>query len=148
MKPQILVVDDEPNVRLSYRATLELEDYVISEADGGSKALQELARQPFDLAILDLKMPEMNGLDLLAEMRRRKLSTPTVMITAYGDLPDAVRAMKLGAIDFLKKPMTPEALRQVVASVLQRHAPEAAEPEAERDDFETHMSAAKRQLNL
>ena len=83
------------------------------EADCGAKALEQFAINNFDLAILDMRMPEMDGLDLLAEMRHRGIFTPTVIITAYGDIPHAVRAMKLGAIDFLKKPLTPEHLRAV-----------------------------------
>ena len=121
MSKQILVVDDEPNVRLSYRVTLETEGYTVFEADCGTKALEQLAAHHFDLAILDMRMPEMDGLDLLAEMRKRGLNTPTVIITAYGEIPHAVRAMKLGAIDFLQKPLTPEALRRIATEVLERH---------------------------
>src|SRR5206468_1050236 len=98
--------------------------------------------------ILDMRMPEMDGLDLLAEIRQRGLSTPTVIITAYGVIPHAVRAMKLGAIDFLKKPMTPESLRGVVENILVRHAPEPATPLPARDAFDFHIVTAKRLLNL
>jgi DNA-binding response OmpR family regulator len=148
MSKRILVVDDEPNVRLNYRMTLETEGFTVLEADCGAKALKQFAENQFDLAILDMRMPEMDGLELLAEMRERKLSTPTVIITAYGEIPHAVRAMKLGAIDFLKKPMTPESLRNVVANILVRHAPESAVPEPKRDDFDTHIVTAQRLLNL
>jgi DNA-binding response OmpR family regulator len=148
MSKRILVVDDEPNVRLNYRITLETEGFTVVEADSGPKALEQFAGNQFDLAILDMRMPEMDGLDLLAEMRKRGLSTPTVIITAYGDIPHAVRAMKLGAIDFLKKPMTPESLRNIVENILVRHAPESAVPRPVRDDFDTHITKAKLLLNL
>ena len=92
------------------------------EASDGGAALRELAGKDFDLAILDMRMPEMDGLELLAEMRERELQTPVVIITAYGDIPHAVRAMKLGAIDFLQKPLTPDALRSTVGEILDRHA--------------------------
>jgi DNA-binding NtrC family response regulator len=105
MSKRILIVDDEPNVRLSYRAVLEAERYVVEEANSAAAGLEKLVAGHFDLAILDMRMPEMNGLDLLAKMRERGLPTPTIMITAYGDLPHAVRAVKLGAIDFLQKPL-------------------------------------------
>ena len=113
---------------------LETEGYVIKEAHCGAKALDELAAGGFDLAILDMRMPEMDGLDLLAEMRNRGFTTPSVIITAYGDVPHAVRAMKLGAIDFLKKPITPEALRNIVADVVSRHqtSATASRPAARR----------------
>jgi len=150
MSKRILIVDDEPNVRLSYRVTLETEGLAVREADSATRALAQFANEHFDMAILDMRMPEMDGLDLLAEMRRRGLKTPTVIITAYGDIPHAVRAMQLGAIDFLQKPLTPEALRNLVAEILERHTPEE-EPEARpvpADDFASQLSEAKRLLNL
>jgi len=150
MSKRILIVDDEPNVRLSYRVTLETEGLAVCEADCATKALAQFASHEFDLAILDMRMPEMDGLDLLAEMRERGLMTPTVIITAYGDIPHAVRAMQLGAIDFLQKPLTPEALRNLVAEIFARHVtPSGTEPkEPLRDDFPTQLSEAKRLLNL
>lgn len=148
MSKQILIVDDEPNVRLSYRVALETEGYFIKEAHCGAKALDELAAGPFDLAILDMRMPEMDGLALLAEMRQRGFSTPSVIITAFGDVPHAVRAMKLGAIDFLNKPITPEALRNVVADVVSRHGAGTTPPVPPRDDFDSHIVTAQRLLNL
>jgi FixJ family two-component response regulator len=149
-------VDDEPNVRLNYRVTLETEGYNVLEANCGAKALEQLAANRFDLAILDMRMPEMDGLDLLAEMRQRGYNTPAVIITAYGDIPHAVRAMKLGAIDFLKKPLTPEQLRQIVNEVVERHEePEITLAESESDEdmsaeqiFRRYLQKAKRLLNL
>lgn len=150
MSKRILVVDDEPNVRLSYRVTLETEGLAVAEADCAERALELFRTNHFDLAILDMRMPEMDGLELLEEMRKRAISTPAVIITAYGDIPHAVRAMQLGAIDFLQKPLTPEALRGLVGEILDRHVPSATR-EAEApvvDDFASQLSEAKRQLNL
>ena len=156
MSKQILVVDDEPNVRLTYRVTLETEGFTVLEANSGPKALEQFAAHPIDLAILDMRMPEMDGLDLLAEMRKRGNNTPTVIITAYGDVPHAVRAMKLGAIDFLKKPVTPEQLRQIAGEVIGRHetptpAPTDVEASIALSAEELHalyLQDAKRLLNL
>jgi len=148
MSKQVLIVDDEPNVRLAYRLTLEAEGMEVHQADGAAAALDTLSITPIDLAILDLRMPEMDGLELLAEMRNRGHSTPTVIITAYGEIPHAVRAMKLGAIDFLEKPLTPEALREIVGEVFARHIPAALPPRPAADDFGTHFSEAKRLINL
>jgi DNA-binding response OmpR family regulator len=148
MNENILVVDDEPNVRLSYRVALETEGYVVSEAHCGAKALDELASGSFALAILDMRMPEMDGLELLAEMRNRGLTTPSVIITAFGDVPHAVRAMKLGAIDFLKKPITPDALRGIVSEVVSRHETSVTPRAPARDDFDSHIVTAQRLLNL
>jgi len=147
MQPCILIVDDEPNVRLTYRVTLETEGFEVREASGASAALRELADKDFDLAILDMRMPEMDGLELLESMRERNIQTPVVIITAYGDVPHAVRAMKLGAIDFLQKPLTPEALRSAVGEILGRHAKPAPHP-AREETFDTHVQAAKQLINL
>jgi len=145
MSKRILIVDDEPNVRLSYRAVLEAEGYVVEEASSAATGLEKLVAGHFDIAILDLRMPEMDGLELLAKMPERGLSTPAVMITAYGDLPHAVRAMKLGAIDFLQKPLTPVQLRQIVDDVVARHEAEPSEPETK--DYAFHLRSAKRAIN-
>jgi len=150
MNKQILVVDDEPNVRLNYRVTLETGGLDVCEADSGPKALELFANQRFDLAILDMRMPGMNGLDLLAAMRERGFKTPAVIITAYGDVPHAVRAMRLGAIDFLQKPLTPEALRSLVAEIMARHISvvPSTYQEPVPDTFAGQLSEAKRLLNL
>lgn len=146
MSKRILIVDDEPNVRLSYRAVLEAERYLVDEASSAASALEKLVASQFDLAILDMRMPEMDGLDLLAKMRERGLSTPAVMITAYGDLPHAVRAVKLGAIDFLQKPLTPDQLRHIVAEIVTRH--DDTEPNnADSKNYAYHLRSAKRALN-
>jgi len=149
---KIIVIDDEPNVRLGYRITLETEGFTVQEANGAEQALEAFDGDSFDLAILDLRMPEMDGLDLLAIMREHGLDTPTVIITAYGDVPHAVKAMKLGAIDFLQKPLTPEQLRELVSEVIARHETPAA-PELPRialkyrTDGNFHLLAAKRAIN-
>ena len=147
MKHRILIVDDEPNVRLNYRVTLETEGFEVWEASDGRAALHELADKKFDLAILDMRMPEMDGLELLESMRERNIQTPVVIITAYGDIPHAVRAIKLGAIDFLEKPLTPEVLRSTVGEILGRHAEPTPHPVSE-EPFDAHVRAAKRLINL
>ena len=146
MNKRVLIVDDEPNVRLSYRAVLEAEGYGVEEANSAATALEKLVVSHFDLAILDLRMPEVDGLDLLAQMRKRGLSTPAVMITAYGELPNAVKAIKLGAIDFLQKPLTPDQLRQIVAEIIARHEDRQAPTEIEAKDYAYHLREAKRAI--
>jgi DNA-binding NtrC family response regulator len=118
---KILVVDDEPNVRLNYRITLDVEGYEVKEASDAKEAIQLLHDQLFDLAILDLRMPNTDGLELLRLIREEGVPTPAVIITAYSDVPNAVRAMKLGAIDFLQKPLRPAELRAVVTEIIGRH---------------------------
>ena len=125
---RILIVDDEPNVRLVFRTALLANNHTLSSAEDGDSALRLLAEERFDLVLLDLQMPGLSGLDLLRKLRELKNDVPAVFITAHGRIPDAVEAMKLGAIDFLAKPITPDALRKVVAEVLMRNRPVPVRP--------------------
>jgi DNA-binding NtrC family response regulator len=146
MKPRILVVDDERNVRLMYRSALETIGYDVFEADSAEKATEEFAQRQFDLAIVDLRLPGRSGLDLLHEMAEKKSTTPAVMITAHGDVPNAVEAMKLGAIDFLQKPVLPDQLRQIVKEIALRHTTPTAR--GEKRDYLFYVRSAKRAINL
>ena len=145
MSAKILIVDDETNVRLNYRVTLETEGYEIFEAASAALALKELLERSFTVAILDMRMPEMDGLELLTKMREVGITVPAMIVTAYSDVPHAVKAMKLGAIDFLQKPLRPEELRGIVAEIIKRHAPQKEHP---AETFNAHIVAAKRCLNL
>jgi DNA-binding NtrC family response regulator len=108
MSAKILIVDDDPNERLVYNSALESLKYELLEAESGPKDLEQCKRRTHDAAIHDLRMPGMDGMELLEQMRARNINTPAVIITAYADVPNAVTARKLGAIDFLKKPIHPE----------------------------------------
>lgn len=141
MSNRILIVDDETNVLLNFRMTLETEGYEIFEASSAAQALRALAEHSFALAILDMQMPGMDGLHLLAKMRENGIRVPAMIVTAYSAVPHAVKAMKLGAIDFLQKPLRPEDFRSIVADICKRHAPQD-------DTFSAHIVAAKRCLNL
>jgi FixJ family two-component response regulator len=145
MNKRILIVDDETNVRLNFRTTLETEGYEVFDVSSGEEAVQSLAEHTFALAILDIRMPGMGGLELLAKMRENGIKVPALIVTAYSDVPNAVKAMKLGAIDFLQKPLRPEDLRSIVTEILKRHNGQD-EPSAET--FSAHIVAAKRCLNL
>ena len=117
---RILIIDDEPNVRLMFRTALESAGHEVVESEGGEHGLRRLRQSLADLVLLDLQMPTMGGMEVLRRLRSDENLVPVVIITAYGSVPDAVEAMKLGAIDFLAKPITPDALRKVVVQVLER----------------------------
>jgi DNA-binding response OmpR family regulator len=119
---RVLMVDDEPNVRLVFRSALESAGFVVAEAPDGERALMRLQEFPADVILLDLQMPRMGGMEVLQRLRQAGNNVPVVIITAHGYVVDAVEAMKLGAIDFLMKPLKPEALRNVVREVLLRHS--------------------------
>ncbi len=129
-KNRVLIVDDEPNVRLVLGTALSSVGYEVVEAEDGTKALEQLSSGGgrFDLVLLDLQMPRIDGMELLSRLRDAGSIVPVVILTAHGSIPEAVTAMKLGAIDFLTKPITPEALRRVVAEVIARQAAAPQEP--------------------
>jgi DNA-binding NtrC family response regulator len=145
MNTRILIVDDEANVRLNFRMALEMEGYEIFEARSAEQALGVLAERSFALAILDMRLPGMDGLELLAKMRERGNNVPAMIVTACSDVPHAVKAMKLGAIDFLQKPLRPGELRSVAAEIVKRHA---RPDDAPAETFNAHIASAKRCLNL
>ena len=117
-----MVVDDEPGIQLMARTTLEAEGCEVIGATDGEEALKALRDTPVDLILLDLRMPMLDGLETLRHLRQIGDDTPVIIVTAYGTVPDAVEAMKLGAIDLLSKPLTPVDLRRVVSDVFERHA--------------------------
>jgi FixJ family two-component response regulator len=145
MSSSVLIVDDETNVRLNYRIALETEGYQVFEAASAGSALEELVERSFAVAILDMRMPGMDGLELLMKMREAGITVPVMIVTAYSDVPHAVQAMKLGAIDFLQKPLRPDDLRRIVAEIVKRHTPQNDHP---AESFNSHIVAAKRCLNL
>lgn len=116
----ILVVDDEANIRMMVRTSLETEGYVIREAANGAAALELLDESPVDLMVLDLNMPELDGMAVLQQLRSLPPAhRPRVaVLTAYGSVPAAVKAIRLGASDFIEKPVSPDDLRSVVSGVL------------------------------
>jgi two-component system response regulator AtoC len=107
---KVLIVDDERNIRESMSRLLELEGIESSCAAGGAEAQELLAREAFDVIVLDLKMPGMDGQQLLEWIVAEGIRSPAVMISAHGEIEDAVRALKAGAVDYLTKPFDPDEL--------------------------------------
>ena len=116
----VLVVDDEAAIRDSLRMILEYEGYRVEEAGGGSEALARVAGNTPDAVLLDIKMPEMDGLAVLRAFRQRGYDMPVLMITGHGDVGTAVEATRAGAFDFFEKPLQRErvllSLRNAVES--------------------------------
>ncbi len=153
-EPLILIIDDEPNVRLVFRTALASAGYTIVTAEDGEAGLRAVKESRPDLILLDLNMPILNGMEVLHRLRESGDLVPVVIVTAHGDVPNAVQAMKLGAIDFLSKPLSPEHLRATVAEVLERHEeiqPDRVVPSNEpitpESAFLRNMTQAKRALN-
>ena len=117
---KILIVDDEPFNLDVLEQELVDRGYTVERAGGGGEALAKFEASPPDLVLLDYQMPDMNGLDVLKELRRKPSAAPVVMITAYGTIERAVHAMKEGAYDFIPKPFDPDHLILVVEKALER----------------------------
>jgi two-component system response regulator AtoC len=107
---RVLIVDDEKNIRESLAKYLDLEHIDSLGAESGESALEALSAENFDAVILDLKLPGMSGQAVLEHMMRQGITTPAIMISAHGDIPDAVQALKSGARDYLVKPFDPAEL--------------------------------------
>src|SRR5918999_1658677 len=120
--PAILIVDDEPGVRSALSGVLKDEGYEVEAVDSGEAALDRLTRGAVDLIVLDVWLPGMDGLATLARLRERQVDAQVVLISGHGNIESAVRAIKMGAFDFVEKPLSLEKTVLVVRNALrQRH---------------------------
>jgi two-component system response regulator AtoC len=110
---RVLVVDDKENMR-KLLAKILADGWLVEEAEDGARALSLVATRPYDVVVTDIRMPGADGFELLAAVKARAPDTEVVMMTGYATVPDAVRAMKLGAFDYLEKPFDPDAALAVV----------------------------------
>jgi CheY-like chemotaxis protein len=121
-KKPVLVVDDEKNIRLTMSQSLEPLEIPVQSAVNGEEALQKLRDGQFGLVFLDLKMPGMDGIDVLRRIKDDWPKIRVIIITAHGTIEAAVEAMKLGAVDFIQKPFSPGEIRALATQVLEREA--------------------------
>ncbi len=115
---KILVVDDEEGARDLFNTILTDEGYEVALANGGEEALNLFKTNPFNLVITDIKMPVMDGLQLLQEIRKMGSKTDVIMVTAYGEVESYLKAMSLGAAEYINKPIRIKELKQIVHKVL------------------------------
>jgi FixJ family two-component response regulator len=119
MRARVLIIDDEENIRQMIRLTLEAASYEVGEAENGMEAFFILSADPdWNVILLDQRLPVVEGTEMLPRLRVLAPSARVVMMTAFASVELAVEAMKLGATDFLRKPMTPEIVRNAVAAAL------------------------------
>jgi len=117
---KILVVDDEESIRIMLQRVLSGKKYEIQEACNGLDALKKITKEKYSVILLDLKMPEMNGMQMINRMKEMDINTPIIMMSAYGTIPEAVEAMKLGAVDYLVKPFDLDELKITLNRII-RH---------------------------
>ena len=129
-KKRALVIDDEQIVLDSASKILTAEDYDVDVSLSGSQGLDRAQKNPYDIVITDIRMPDMSGMIVLRDVKRAKPSMPVVIITGYATVKSAVQAMKLGAADYIEKPFTPEAFVNAVSKAIESavtRTPEAQE---------------------
>jgi DNA-binding NtrC family response regulator len=122
MSHRVLIIDDEKNIRTTLARGLDLEGFVVEGAEDGASGMKSLASFQPDLVLLDLKLPDTDGLTVLEQIRKQKDPPPVVMMSGHGTLDAAVRATRLGALDFLEKPVEMERLLLTVKNSLKLDA--------------------------
>jgi len=118
---KILVIDDEQNIRKMLIRVLSPEGFMVKEANNGLEALKIFQEENYSLVLLDLKMPGLNGIETLKKIRENDLNLPVIMMSAYGSIPEAVEAMKLGALDYLIKPFDIEELKIIIKRAIKQY---------------------------
>ncbi len=125
MKPTVLIVDDEAGVRSALSGVLRDEGYAVDAVESGEACLDRVARAPYDVIVLDIWLPGIDGLATLARLRERRVDAPVVMISGHGNIESAVRAIKMGAFDFVEKPLSLEKTVLVVGNAVRQRRLEA-----------------------
>src|SRR5579864_5100159 len=139
MKQTIALVDDDRNILTSIQMTLEQEGFQVRTYTDGESALQGLNARPVDLAVLDIKMPRMDGMELLQKLRQRS-SMPVIFLTSKDEEVDELMGLRLGADDYITKPFSQRLLIERIRALLRRH--DARRTDARRDQAPVHLARA------
>ena len=142
-KSKILVVDDEKNIQFVITKCLEEAQYSVVPVSDGESALEAIEKESFALVILDIKLPDIDGLQVLQKIKELLPEQRVMMITAHGTIETAVEAMKRGAVDYLQKPFTPEDLRVAVSHNINKLV--TVQMEA-NETFDSYISQGRRFL--
>jgi len=138
----VLIVDDEKNIRLTLALALEQLNLPVDTAVNGEEALQKLAEKSYALMLLDLRLPGIDGLEVLKRVRETRPEVKVVIITAWGSIEAAVEAMKLGAVDFLQKPFDAADVRELVSALLD----ETTQARFRGREYDNYLELARKRL--
>ncbi|MDP4199861.1 MAG: response regulator [Bacteroidota bacterium] len=127
-KRHILVVDDEKNIRLTVQHSLMAANYDVDTAADGLEGLTKFRDDHYDLVLMDLRMPQINGIEMLREIRERDKHTAAIVITAYLTIDTLLEAFSLGVSDYIRKPFSPNDVRETVRRVLARETLDTGQP--------------------
>ena len=133
-----LIVDDEKNIRLALSMALEQLDVAVETAASGEEALEKLAAGSYGVMLLDLRMPGLDGMEVLRRVALERPEIKVIIITAYGSIDLAVEAMKLGAVDFLQKPFEVAQVREMVRRILEK--------QEETIEYQDYIALAKERI--
>ena len=145
---RVLVVDDDEQMRVALSATLKHLNYDAKIAKDAKEALKILKKEKFDVILSDLKMPKMDGVEFLKEVKKMGISSPFIMITAFGDVKTAVETMKLGAFDFILKPFSQQALKKVLDLAISHSAIQTETETAQDSDSEEFIFVSPKMQNI
>lgn len=134
--PKLLVVDDEQNIRAMIRKYAEFDGYAVEEAGDGMEAVEKFRKGAFDLIIMDVMMPELDGFSACREIRKTDERVPIIMLSARGEEYDRIHGFELGVDDYVVKPFSPRELMMRVSAVLKRSQASQAAPAREVYKYE------------
>ena len=133
--PKLLVVDDEQNIRAMIRKYAEFDGYAVEEAGDGMEAVEKFRAGAFDLIIMDVMMPELDGFSAVREIRKYS-ATPVLMLSARGEEYDKIHGFELGIDDYVVKPFSPKELMMRINAIMKRAKPAADQPKKDQVSFE------------
>ncbi|HVE73321.1 MAG TPA: sigma-54 dependent transcriptional regulator [Thermoanaerobaculia bacterium] len=140
------MIDDETGIREAIRMTLEYEGYKIDEARSGQEGLDKAAKVPYDAILLDIKMPVLDGIEVLENLKEQRISSPVVMVSGHGDVHTAVECTKRGAFDFLEKPLNRDKLLLTVRNAVRQRSLEEEATEYREKQEKEYQLVGKSQL--
>ena len=145
--PHILVMEDDLSVAKGLEMVLGEEGYVVNLAGTGELAMEAFRKKRFDLLVADLRLPDIDGLEVIKKVKEEKPETEVIVITGYGTAAKAVTAMKLGVHDFLPKPFTEDQIKASIDEALQKHAPKAVAAGVKRAETEAEKLIQRREVS-
>ena len=144
--PNILVMEDDVNVAKGLEMILSEEGYEVNLAGTGELAMKAFREKKFDLLVADLRLPDINGMEIIKQVKEQKPETEVIVITGYGTTATAVEAMKIGVYDFLPKPFTEEQIKNAITEALLTQEETAVKTEIKKAETEEQRLIQKREV--
>jgi DNA-binding response OmpR family regulator len=146
VSPKILVMEDDENVAKGLELVLSEEGYQVNLAGTGALAMQAFQEKKFDLLVADLRLPDINGMDIIRKIKQQKPKTEVIVITGYGTTATAVEAMKIGVHDFLPKPFTEDQIKRAITEALQSQEEKTEQTQVKKAESAEEKLIQKREV--